>query len=212
VRVALGLKAHSGWAALVAIGFCAGEFHLIDRRRIELGKNQDIEWPGQPYHAAEYEPEAQARAIVKRGIAQARRAALKELRAVVKQARAAEHDIVACAVLMPAAMPDWSIEEILAVHFRMHKAEGVLFPDALAKAAIACGLSLVAIPEKQLQAAAEEALPMPPGSAAKKISALGKSAGAPWGADQKNAALAAMIALALRDAGSQDRSHGLRTL
>jgi len=24
-------------------------------------------------------------------------------------------------------MPDWSIEEILGVHFRMHKAEGVLF-------------------------------------------------------------------------------------
>jgi hypothetical protein len=31
------------------------------------------------------------------------------------------------------AMPDWSIDEILAVHFRMHKTEGVLFRDALAR-------------------------------------------------------------------------------
>ena len=39
-------------------------------------------------------------------------------------------------------MPDWSVEEILAVHFRMHKAEGVLFRDALVEAANACGLAV----------------------------------------------------------------------
>jgi len=31
-------------------------------------------------------------------------------------------------------MPDWSTDEILAVHFRMHKAEGELFRDALVRA------------------------------------------------------------------------------
>jgi hypothetical protein len=52
--------------------------------------------------------------------------------------------ITACAVLMANPCPIELIEEILAVHFRMHKAEG-LFRDALVQAA-ARGLRLVAIP------------------------------------------------------------------
>ena len=55
-------------------------------------------------------------------------------------------------------MPAWSVDEILAVHFRMHKAEGVLFREALAGAATKCGLRLVQVPEKELDAHAARAL------------------------------------------------------
>jgi len=92
-------------------------------------------------------------------------------------------------------MPDWSVEEILAVHFRMHKAEGVLFRDALVRAARACELRLVEIPEKLLTKNAETALGTPASSLVKEVVRLGKSAGPPWGKDQKDAALAAMVAL-----------------
>ena len=92
-------------------------------------------------------------------------------------------------------MPDWSIDEILAVHFRMHKAEGVLFPDALVKGARACGLNVIAIPEKRLNEYAERSLVRPMSTLMKKIETLGKSVGAPWGKDQKSAVLAAMIGL-----------------
>jgi len=198
MEVAFGLKAHSGWAAIVAIGVERGGHRVIDRRRIELIEDRDAEWAGQPYHAAEGKPIAKARAIVERGIADARRAAVKELRLAIKRTLAAGHDIVACAVLMPAPMPEWSTEEILAVHFRMHKAEGVLYPDALARAAQACGLQLALIHEKQLAAQAEGILKAPLSKLTQRIAELGKTVGAPWGADQKNAALAAMIALATR--------------
>ena len=43
------------------------------------------------------------------------------------------HEIVACAVLVPTPMPDWSIDEILAVHIRMHKAEEYSSPTPLCK-------------------------------------------------------------------------------
>ena len=109
--------------------------------------------------------------------------------------RDAKHEVVACAVLVADPMPDWSVEEILAVHFRMHQAEGVLFRDALARAADACGLQLVAIPEKLLTEQAERALATSASALMKKMATLGKSAGPPWGRDQKDAALAAMIAL-----------------
>ena len=70
MKVAFGMKAHSGWAALVVVGKDAGELLVIDRRRIELVEE---EWARQPYHAAEdLNPDA-ARDVVKRGIEAARR-------------------------------------------------------------------------------------------------------------------------------------------
>jgi hypothetical protein len=92
-------------------------------------------------------------------------------------------------------MPNWSVEEILAVHFRMHKAEGVLFRNALVHAAQTCGLRLVPIPEKALTKHAEREFMTPASSLAEKVATLGKSAGPPWGKDQKDSALAAMVAL-----------------
>ena len=42
-------------------------------------------------------------------------------------------------------MPDWSTDEILAVHVRMHKAEGELFRDVLVAGASACDLELTTL-------------------------------------------------------------------
>ena len=194
-KLALGLRAHSGWAVLVALASTKGELEVVDRRRIELIDPGDAFWAKQPYHAAEGLEPGDARDIVKRGIASARRLAVRELRAAVRRAREAEHEIAACAVLTSDPMPEWSVAEILAVHFRMHKAEGVLFRDALARAVETCGLRLVAIREKELLEHAERALTTPSGRLSKTIAGLGKSAGAPWGADQKHAALAAWVGL-----------------
>jgi hypothetical protein len=94
-------------------------------------------------------------------------------------------------------MPNWNVMEILAVHFRMHKAEGVLFPEALAWAAHEAGLKLVKVPEAQLGELAAKSLAVPLAGLTKKIAALGKSVGPPWGSDQKTATLAAMISLQL---------------
>jgi len=149
----------------------------------------------QPYHAAEHlEPQA-ARALVERGIAAARRVAVSEMRAAVNRAREQKHDVHACAVLVGDPMPAWSTDEILAVHFRMHKAEGVLFRDVLLRATEECGLTLVPIPEKQLAQRAEKTLASHAMRLLKELAAAGKSVGPPWGKDQKDAALAALIAL-----------------
>jgi hypothetical protein len=190
--VSFGMKAHSGWAALVVLGKGDGGVTVVDRRRMELVED---EWAKAPYHAAEdLKPDA-ARDLVKRGVESAHRIAVQEMRAAVKRERERGHDVTACAVLVVDPMPDWSVEEILAVHFRMHKAEGVLFREALVGAAKACRLGLVAIPEKLLTKHAERALGIPASGLARKIAKLGKSVGPPWGKDQKDAALAALVAL-----------------
>lgn len=192
MKVALGFKAHSGWAALVVLGRENGEFVVVDRQRVELVEE---EWARQPYHAAEELTADAARKLVKRGIDAAYRIATREMRLAVGQERQRKNNVAACAVLVGNPMPEWSVEQILAVHFRMHQAEGVLFRDALINAAQKCSLDVVELPEKTLVNHAEKALRTSPDALSKKLSALGKLAGPPWGKDQKDAALAAMLAL-----------------
>ena len=154
MRTALGLRAHSGWAALVALGETRDTLELVLR-------------------------ELAARAV----------------RAAKERITAQGHEVAACAVLVGDGMPEWSVGEILAVHFRMHKAEGELFRDALSRAAGACALRLVAIPEKRLEAHAQECLGATPAQLSRRVAELGRAAGPPWGKDQKQAALAAWAAL-----------------
>jgi hypothetical protein len=193
MKVAYGLKAHSGWAALVVLGKRDVEWVLVDRRRVELVEE---EWAKQPYHAADELERDEARQLVKRGIDSAFSIATREMRATVKREREQKNEIVACAVLVGNPMPKWSVEEILAVHFRMHQAEGVLFRDALVHAARQCKLNVIEVPEKTLLSYAENSLKVSSNELAKRLSAIGKLAGPPWGKDQKDAALAAMLALA----------------
>jgi len=194
MQVAFGLKAHSGWAALVVIGAQDRDLQVLERQRLEL-VDKGQEWAKQPYHAAERLSSGKARKIVERGIESAHRKALHEIRRAVKPFRNAGQQVVACALLVGDPMPDWSVDEILAVHFRMHKAEGVLFRNALARAAEQIGLNLVTIPEKLLLEHATASLSISPKDLNRKLVALGKSVGPPWAKDQKEATLAAMIAL-----------------
>jgi hypothetical protein len=196
VKVALGLKPHSGWSALVALAAPRGELELVDRRRIQLVAPGDEIWAKQPYHAAEGIDPEEARDLVKRAIDLARRTSLRELRAARKRAHDAGHEVVGCAVLMGDPLPqEWSVGEILAVHFRMHKAEGVMWREALARAVDGCGVRLVALREKDLAELAAEALAAPIVALEKSLAALGRSVGPPWARDQRVAALAAWVAL-----------------
>jgi len=162
---------------------------------MELVEKNDASWAKQPYHAAEDLERGEARELVKRGLVMANWISVREMRAAVQRERQEGNEVVACAVLMGDPMPGWSVDEILAVHFRMHKAEGVLFREALAQAAEACGLRFLGIPEKQLDEYAKRALTTSANNVRKTIASLGKSVGAPWGKDQKEASLAAAIAL-----------------
>lgn len=195
MKVALGFKAHSGWAAMIVLGKRDGEFVLVDRQRVELVED---EWAKQPYHAAEELKAGEARKLVKRGVDAAFRIATREMRAVLKRERERKNEIAACAVLVGNPMPKWSVEEILSVHFRMHQAEGVLFRDALIDAAQKCSLKVVELPEKTLWNYAEETLRTSATDLSQTIASIGKLAGPPWGKDQKDAALAAMLSLVLK--------------
>src|ERR1700681_4985970 len=100
MHVAFGIKAHSGWAALVVLGTRSGGLHVVDRRRMELVEKDEASWAKQPYHAAERLNAGDARDLVSRGVEAARRIAVREMQEAVRRTRGAGHAVAACAVLM----------------------------------------------------------------------------------------------------------------
>jgi hypothetical protein len=194
MNVALGFKAHSGWAAVVTIAKASVGVEVIDRRRIELIDEGEL-WAKQPYHAAEELEPGEARLVVKKGIASAQRVAVLRIKEIVRRSADSGYQISACGILAPEPMPDWGTDEILSVHIRMHKAEGVLFPDALYRAAEKNGIQVVSVPEKRLDELAQKALRKSGDDISKMLVAIGRSIGPPWTRDQKTATLAAMVAM-----------------
>jgi len=192
MQVAIGLKARTGRAVLVAVGGSAREPLVVERSQLRLLP----EGAFAPYHAAEALEPSAARESVRLSIAAAHRLAAAGLRAAVDRLTAAGHSVRRCGVLVGTGMPDWSTDQILAVHVRMHKAEGELFRDMLVAGARACDLDLVTLADKSALDEAAVALHATPVELAARLALLGKSAGAPWGKDQKEAAAAALAALA----------------
>jgi hypothetical protein len=198
MRVAFGLKARTGRAALVALGGDVYEPQFIERSQMQL--LPDGAWA--PYHAAEGLDPADARASVRRDIASAHDLAASGIHAAARRMIEAGHEVCRCAVLVGTGMPDWSTEEILAVHVRMHKAEGELFRDVLVAGARACSLELTTLPEKSALDAAAQMLGVTRERLDASLAKLGKSAGPPWGKDQKEAAAAALAGLKHAGRGS----------
>jgi hypothetical protein len=191
MRVALGLKARTGRAILVAVGG-SPDLQVLERSEMRLLPEGAMA----PYHAAEGLPSRAAQKSVERDIAAARRLAEQGIRSANKSLTAAGHAVCGCGVLIGDGMPAWSTDEIIAVHVRMHHAEGELFRNVLVHGGKACGLSVVTLPEKTAFDAAAHALGISRSELDSRLAALGKTIGPPWANDQKQAAAVALVALA----------------
>src|SRR5262249_5737080 len=190
VRVALGLKARTGRAALVAIGGDVRAPQLVERSQIPL--LPEGAWA--PYHAAEGLDPAAARESVRRSIASAHRLATSGMREAARRFAEDGHQLCGCAVLVGTGMPNWSTDEIIAVHVRMHKAEGELFRDVLVAGARACNLQLTTLPDKSALEDATKRLGLTRTRLDAHLAALGRAAGPPWGKGPKEEAAAARAA------------------
>jgi hypothetical protein len=198
MRVAFGLKARTGRAVLVAVAGDLREPQLIERSQIPLLP----EGAFAPYHAAEGLAPEDARESVRQSIAAAHRLAASGISEVARRIAKASHELCGCAVLIGTGMPDWSTDEILAVHVRMHKAEGELFRDVLVAGARACGLDPTTLRDKSALDDATKMLGLTRARLDAHLATLGRAAGPPWRKDQKEAAAAALVALERAKRGS----------
>ena len=89
-----------------------------------------------------------------------------------------------------------SLAAVLASHALIHTADGNHFREALAEGCRRCNLAVVRIRQRDLSDRAASKLRKTPAQLAAAVRALGQPLGAPWGADQKSAALLAWLLLA----------------
>jgi hypothetical protein len=164
-RVALGFKPRTGRAVLVVVS----ADRVIERAEIALLP------PGEmaPYHAAEGLESKAADRHVKDAIERARKLARAAMKDAMKRCAGAGHEVAGCAVLVGTGMPGWTTDEILAVHVRMHKAEGEMFRDILVEAARECGFEPLMLPDKSAIDAAAKRLGVSRAKLDARLAAMG---------------------------------------
>ena len=191
---ALGFRAHSGWAAAVAITGSPRSPEVVDRCRIEL-LDRSIPGAAQPYHeAAEMDPK-QAERLIERCIASSRRLAVQGLRAFIDNLRGKDYDPVACGILLASGRPLGTLKSVLASHAMIHTAEGELFREALRYAGEECGLPVTRVKERDLFTEVAVKVGVPEADVKRHLVEVGRRIGPPWSQDQKSATLTACLAL-----------------
>ena len=195
--IALGFRAHTGWAALVAAAGTPGAIEILLRRRLELlppsaGISRFV------YHTASEMEFKEASALVRKAIDATRKATSKAVREVIAELKPAGFEVVAAAVPGSTAKPPTDLAAILASHSYIHSAEGELFRQALVTACEAYGLKVLTLRERDVWRDAASSLGLAAGDLQGKIDGLKKSVGSPWSQDQKIATAAALLALSLQ--------------
>jgi hypothetical protein len=194
-RAALGMRAHSGWAALVALSGSPQTPDVIHRRRI-VTADPDIRGSKQPFHAAEPLKLPDAQALINKCTESTRRLSREVLRAVIIDLREKDIEVIGCGVILGSGRSLPALEAILASHALLHTAEGEFYRQALVEAGEHCGLPVVGVKEREAYERGAEQLHLSANELQSRIAALGRGIGPPWTQDQKFAALVAWLALA----------------
>jgi hypothetical protein len=192
-RAAIGLRMHSGWGALVAVSYDSGTVDVVERRRITI--TADAPGSKQPYHFAETLGLAKAEKFVSDCCAATERLASVAVEQVITDLRSRGYRVDGCAVILASGRPLPELVKILASHALIHAAEGEFFREVIRKACAGLDLPVTGLRERDLDQCARTRFGGAATRMRKRLDAVGRSLGPPWTADQKTAALAALIVL-----------------
>jgi hypothetical protein len=193
-KAALGFRAHSGWAAMVAVGGPNAAPFVLQRRRVQLA-DRGIEGSSQLYHTAEQMSLPDATAFVQQCTVAAGAMAQAAIRKAISELAGKGYQFAGACVLLSSGRPLPDLAKTLASHALIHTAEGEFYRDALKTACRACGFVASGIPERDLLSRATAILQLSADDLQQRISELGKSVGPPWRQDEKLSALAGWISL-----------------
>ena len=191
---ALGFRAHSGWAAAVALAGSPRSPEVIDRRRISLIETGS---PGgvQPYHVARTMDLLKADEFIKSVIVAIDRSALLAVSTFAEAIGGKNHKISCCGIVLASGRALPSLEATLRSHAMVHTAEGELYRAAIGRAAKNLNWRCARVPERDLSKLAAKHLRIPEPKLKSRITEMGRGQGSPWSADEKCATLVAWLAL-----------------
>ena len=193
-RVALGFRAHSGWASVVALGGSVGEPMALVRRHIAIA-DAGLRGSKQPYHAAEPLALEEARALIHTCRLSSESLAVDAIRGLLAEVTPGRH-AVGSGVLVGSGLTLPPLAKILQSHVLLHRAEGEFFREVLAMANDRCSLRVTRIREKEIWERGAAVLRLDAGTLRERITAIGALVGPPWTQDEKMAALSAWVVLA----------------
>ena len=189
----VGCRTHTGWAVLVVIAGDVEHMHVVARRRVDL-VDSVATLPRAVYQRSRGLPPTDAAARV----AAVRRIATKRAEAALESATGEAQDagfgVQRCGVVVGDLSAEIPLESILASHALAHAAEGRLYQEALLDGAEASGLEPIAVARASIWDEAYWALGVSVDELGRRLGDLRREVGAPWGEDQKLAALAALLA------------------
>jgi hypothetical protein len=188
---AIGFSVHTGWAAAVLVAGPLLAPRIVDRRRIELADSDDTVRAEVYHRAAGLSGPAAAKFV-----RESQDAATRKARGAVERLWGSQ-PVIAAGILMSAGKLPSDLAAILRSHPFIHTAEGVFYREALATGAEACGLDVVRIPRRELTDRFAEILGTDEAGAVECMKTMGRAMGPPWARDQKDAVMAALVALAL---------------
>jgi hypothetical protein len=197
-RAALGFRAHSGWAVLVAVSGRPGSSPapaILLRERIEMA-DPKIAGSVQPYHHVREQPLAQARKFLERCTTAGRQLAVHAVQAALDVVQRQGYQVAACGLLLSSARPLPELKSVLASHPLLHTAEGELFRELLAYAGSQCGLAVTRTKERELFEHSTARFGLTQTEIRRMLAELGRDLPPPWRQDEKFAALAGWLALA----------------
>jgi hypothetical protein len=186
---ALGVRAHSGWAAYVVLSGNPESPDIVARGRMALC-DPAIAGSKQPFHEAEPMPFAAAEKFIARCTASS-----AGLAANAVGESADRFSPKACCVLTASGKPLPDLKGILASHSYIHAAEGEFYRGAVAAACRGRAIPVRRVRERDM-AAELQTLPLASAAAKARLTEFGKQLGAPWTQDEKLAALGAWLMLA----------------
>jgi hypothetical protein len=194
MRAALGFRLHTGWAALVAVAQQGDRIEVLLRRRVEL-LPADGSIPRFVYHTAAELDGSESGALVKRAAAGSQKTAKAALAEIVAMLRRLDVTLERAGIPTGSTQVPEDLARILGSHPMIHAAEGALFQKAVAAACESCGLQVVTAKEREVFTRAAGACGRDAARFRESLDGLRTKLGPPWGADQKTATAAALLAL-----------------
>ena len=189
---ALGIRAHSGWAAAILLAGPSGAPQILERRRITLC-DPEIEGSKQPFHHAEPMRFPDAERFIAdcaESTASYAREAIAQFITVAKTHRCS---LNGCGILTASgrALPD--LGSILASHALIHAAEGAFYRDAMARACEQEEIAVSRVKERDVDGWTASRV----GEKTLKstLAAMGQALGPPWTTDEKRATMIAWLVL-----------------
>ena len=188
-KAALGFKPRTGKSTVIAVSGKAEAPVILVKALAQVAFTFE---EGAIFHVAQEKPFADARVFLR----DRERAFVARAREELTRIIGSEIEIVGAVLAAPPPKQLPPLESILKAHPLVHAAEGELYRRVFAEACSALGAQPERVPAEALASRVGKAVGLSPTKVAAHLAAMGKASGKPWAAEQKEAALAAWLALA----------------